>query len=381
MRVETVNVPLGARAYDIHIGEGLLEQAGSLIAPLLPRPRAVVVTDSNVAAAQSERLTASFSASGLETEFVVLDPGEGTKSFAELEHLTGRLLDLGVERNDAVIAFGGGVIGDLVGFASSVLRRGCRFIQIPTTLLAQVDSAVGGKTAINAAQGKNLIGAFHQPALVLADVEALNTLSPRELRAGYAEVVKYGLINDRAFFEWLEVNGASLLSGDTAARIKAVKTSCESKASIVGADEREQGTRALLNLGHTFGHALEAVYGYSDKLLHGEGVAIGMGLAFDYSVRLGLCPPEDAARVKAHLSQCGLPASFNDLPKETAFDANALLTLMMQDKKVEQNKLTLILAKSIGASFITKDVDATDVKDFLAEGISGSHISATSNKA
>lgn len=376
MSFETVNLPLGERAYDIHIGEGLLEKAGGLIAPLLPRPYTVVVTDANVAAAQSEALAASLSASGLEAKFIVLEPGEGTKSFTELEHLTGRFLDLGVERNDAVIAFGGGVIGDLVGFASSVLKRGCRFIQIPTTLLAQVDSAVGGKTAINVPQGKNLIGAFHQPALVLADVGALNTLPARDLRAGYAEVIKYGLINDRAFFEWLEKNGDALLSGDAAARISAVKTSCASKAAIVNADEREQGQRALLNLGHTFGHAFEAVYGYSDKLLHGEGVAVGMALAFDYSVRLGACPPEDATRVKAHLSQCGLPASLGDLPSEPPHDAETLLSLMMQDKKVEQNRLTLILAKGIGEAFITKDVDAGDVKDFLAERISASHISA-----
>lgn len=372
MSFETVNLPLGERAYDIHIGEGVLEQAGALIAPLLPRPYTVVVTDANVAAAQSEALTSSLSASGLETKFIVLEPGEGTKSFTELEHLTGRLLDLGIERNDAVIAFGGGVIGDLVGFASSVLRRGCRFIQIPTTLLAQVDSAVGGKTAINVAQGKNLIGAFHQPALVLADVGVLNTLPPRDLRAGYAEVIKYGLINDRAFFEWLENNGAAILSGDAAARIAAVKTSCASKAAIVNADEREQGARALLNLGHTFGHAFEAVYGYSGKLLHGEGVAIGMALAFDYSVRLGLCAPEDAERIKTHLTQSGLPSSFDDLPSEPSFNAETLLTLMMQDKKVEQNRLTLILAKGIGEAFITKDVDAGDVKEFLAERISAS---------
>ena len=251
MSFETVALPLGERAYDIHIGEGLLEDAGALIAPLLPRPRAVVVTDENVASAQGERLKHSLDKAGIETEFVVLKPGEATKSFVELECLTGRLLDLGVERKDAVIAFGGGVIGDLVGFASSILRRGCNFIQIPTTLLAQVDSAVGGKTAINVAQGKNLIGAFHQPSLVLADVDALTTLPPRELRAGYAEVVKYGLINDADFFEWLETNGESLLAGDAGARITAVKTSCASKAAIVSADEREQGARALLNLGHT----------------------------------------------------------------------------------------------------------------------------------
>ena len=373
MSFKTVALPLGDRAYDIHIGDGLLDAAGALIAPLLARPRAAVVTDANVVAAQGDRLRASLDAAGIETEFVVLKPGEATKSFAELESLTGRLLDLGVERKDAVIAFGGGVIGDLVGFSCAILRRGCRFIQIPTTLLAQVDSAVGGKTAINVAQGKNLVGAFHQPALVLADVAALDTLAPRELRAGYAEVVKYGLINDAPFFDWLEANGDALLSGDAGARIRAVKTSCEAKAAIVSADEREQGARALLNLGHTFGHALEAVYGYSDKLLHGEGVAVGMALAFDYSARLGFCSTDDAARVKAHLSGCGLPASIADLPRGVSYDAERLLTLMMQDKKVEQNRLTLILARAIGDAFITRDVNADDVRDFLAAQIGANH--------
>lgn len=373
MTPEKITVPLGARAYDIHIGEALLEQAGTLLAPMLPRPRTVAVTDENVYAAQGARLKDGLTAAGIEVEFIILPPGEATKSFAELEKLTGRLLDLGVERGDTVIAFGGGVIGDLTGFACAVLRRGCGFAQIPTTLLAQVDSAVGGKTAINVAQGKNLVGAFHQPALVLADVAALDTLAPRELRAGYAEVVKYGLINDAPFFDWLEANGAALLSGDAGARIRAVRTSCEAKAAIVSADEREQGARALLNLGHTFGHALEAVYGYSDKLLHGEGVAVGMALAFDYSTRLGLCSADDAARVKAHLSGCGLPASIADLPRGVSYDAERLLTLMMQDKKVEQNRLTLILARAIGDAFITRDVNADDVRDFLAAQIGANH--------
>ena len=369
MSIETVSLPLGERAYDIIIGEGLLDEAGARIAPLLPRPRAVVVTDAHVAAAQGERLAASLRGAGLDVETIVLEPGEATKSFAELERLTGRLLDLGVERKDAVIAFGGGVIGDLVGFAAAILRRGCRFIQIPTTLLAQVDSAVGGKTAVNVPQGKNLIGAFHQPALVLADVGALASLPARELRAGYAEVVKYGLMNDPAFFRWLEGNAAKLLAGDAAARVKAVKTSCASKAAIVSADEREEGARALLNLGHTFGHALEAVYGFGEKLLHGEGVAAGMALAFDYSVHRGLCPPQDAERVKAHLAASGLPAGFGDLPPRPGHDAQTLLTLMMQDKKVEQSRLTLILARGVGETFVEKNVDADHVKDFLATKI------------
>ena len=370
MTPEKITVPLGARAYDIHIGDALIEQAGTLLAPMLPRPRTVAVTDENVYASQGARLKDGLAAAGIEVEFIILPPGEATKSFAELEKLTGRLLDLGVERGDTVIAFGGGVIGDLTGFACAVLRRGCGFAQIPTTLLAQVDSAVGGKTAINVPQGKNLIGAFHQPALVIADIAVLDTLPARELRAGYAEIVKYGLIADAGFFDWLEANGRALLSPDaalerTAARIAAVKTSCEAKAAIVGADERERGKRALLNLGHTFGHALEAAFGYSDKLLHGEAVAAGMCLAFDYSADAGLCAAEDAARVRKHLAGAGLPTGFADLPPSNGLSADNLLDLMMQDKKVEQNKLTLILATAIGAAFVHKDADAGAVRSFL----------------
>lgn len=370
MKTETVTVQLGENAYDILIGADLLESAGSLIAPFLPRKRIVVVTDQNVAAAQGARLETGLKEAGIDPAFIELAPGEATKSFAQLEALTGRLLDLGVERQDAIIAFGGGVVGDITGFAAAVLRRGCRFIQIPTSLLAQVDSSVGGKTAINAAQGKNLIGAFHQPALVLSDVSVLDTLPLRELRAGYAEIVKYGLIRDPAFFEWLERHGPNVLSGEPAARIAAVKTSCIAKAAIVAADEREKGERALLNLGHTFGHALEAAYGYSDKLLHGEAVSAGMALAFDYSVRLDRCAPEDAARVKTHLAGAGLPVSFGDLPPSGALNADNLLRLMMQDKKVEQNTLTLILANAIGDAFIMKKADADDVKRFLENKLS-----------
>ena len=370
MTTETVTAQLGENAYDILIGEGLLDDAGAFIAPLLPRTRVVVVTDQHVAKAQRARLETGLKAAGLDPAFIELAPGEATKSFAQLEALTGRLLDLGVERQDAVVAFGGGVVGDITGFAAAVLRRGCRFIQIPTTLLAQVDSSVGGKTAINAVQGKNLIGAFHQPALVLSDVTVLDTLPLRELRAGYAEIVKYGLIRDRAFFEWLEECGPKILTGEPAARIVAVKTSCLAKAAIVAADEREKGERALLNLGHTFGHALEAAYGYSDKLLHGEAVGAGMALAFDYSVRLDRCAPEDAARVKTHLAGAGLPVSFADLPPSDALNADTLLRLMMQDKKVEQNTLTLILANAIGDAFIMKKADADDVKRFLEDKLS-----------
>jgi 3-dehydroquinate synthase len=360
-----VRVPLGERAYDIHIGAGLLEQAGSLLTPLLRRPRVAVVTDEHVLAAQGERLRAGLVAANIEADFISLTPGEATKSFTGLETLTGRLLDLGVERDDVIVAFGGGVIGDLAGFAASILRRGCRFAQIPTTLLAQVDSAVGGKTAINAAQGKNLVGAFHQPDIVIADISALATLPPRELRAGYAEVVKYGLISDAPFFAWLETHGASLLAGDAAARTHAVKISCEAKAAIVGADEREHGKRALLNLGHTFGHAFEAYFGYSEKLLHGEGVALGMALAFEYSARLGLCAPEDAARVRAHLTASGLPSDIAALSEPPP--AATLAKYMMQDKKVEQGKLTLILADAIGSARIVKDADIADVAAFLKE--------------
>lgn len=369
MTDEIVRVPLGARAYDIHIADGLIEQAGTLLAPHLKRPRLVVVTDENVAEAQGERLEAGLAAGNVSGEFIALKPGEGTKSFAELEKLTSKLLDLGVERDDVVAAFGGGVIGDLTGFACSILRRGCGFAQIPTTLLAQVDSAVGGKTAINTAQGKNLVGAFYQPKTVIADVGALSTLSQRELRAGYAEVVKYGLISDAAFFEWLEANGEALLEGDADARIRAVKTSCEAKAAIVAADEREKGDRALLNLGHTFGHAFEAAFGYSDKLLHGEAVALGMALAFEYSVRIGRCEQRDADRVKAHLKASSLPCEVGDLG--AGLNAEDLVAYMMQDKKVEQGTLTLILADAIGAAEIVKDADSADILQFLKEKTGG----------
>ncbi len=367
MTIDTVAVALGERAYDIHIGVGVLENAGAYLAPVLQRSRIVVVTDENVEAAQGVRLKAGLDAQRINHKFITLPPGEQTKSFSVLDSLTGELLDLDVERNDIVIAFGGGVIGDLTGFACAILRRGCRFVQVPTTLLAQVDSAVGGKTAINVPQGKNLIGAFHQPAMVLADIEALDTLPARELRAGYAEVVKYGLINDPVFYEWLESNNGKLFSTEgRTERQFAVKKSCLAKAAIVAKDEKEHGARALLNLGHTFGHALEGVFGYSAKLLHGEAVALGMTLAFEYSVRIGVCPAEDAARVKAHFTKCGLPSSFTDL-KTDPIRADKLIALMMQDKKREAGKLTLILAKSIGEAFIFKDADTADILEFLKE--------------
>ncbi|MEM9617176.1 MAG: 3-dehydroquinate synthase [Pseudomonadota bacterium] len=367
MSVDTVAVALGERAYDIHIGAGVLENAGAYLTPLLQRPRVIVVTDGHVEAAQGARLKVGLDAQRINHKFITLPPGEQTKSFSMLDNLTTALLDMDVERNDIVIAFGGGVIGDLTGFACAILRRGCRFIQVPTTLLAQVDSAVGGKTAINVPQGKNLIGAFHQPAMVLADIEALDTLPARELRAGYAEVAKYGLINDPIFYEWLEANGEKLFSAaGRAERQFAVKKSCQAKAAIVAKDEKEHGARALLNLGHTFGHALEGVFGYSAKLLHGEAVALGMTLAFEYSVRIGLCPAEDAARVKAHFTKCGLPSSFTDLNTDP-IPAGKLIVLMLQDKKREAGKLTLILTKSIGEAFIFKDADTADILEFLKE--------------
>ena len=369
MAVETVPVALGQRSYDIHIGSGLLEKAGALLSPLLPRSRTVVVTDENVATVQLPRLEKGLRECAVELQTIILPAGEQTKSFKQLEALTARLLELGVERNDIIIALGGGVIGDLVGFSAAILRRGCRFAQIPTTLLAQVDSSVGGKTAINTSQGKNLVGAFHQPAIVIADVNALETLSARQMRAGYAEVLKYGALGDARFFDWLEANGEAVLDGDTTARVEAIKTSCLVKSSIVAADETEKGARALLNLGHTFGHAFEAAYGYSDTLLHGEGVAVGMALAFEYSARMGLAPATDAERLKSHLRSLRLPAGISDLSSAKALTAETLAAHMMQDKKVEQGELTLILANAIGKAKIVKNVSRDDIEAFLKEKI------------
>jgi 3-dehydroquinate synthase len=368
MTAERITVSIGHRSYDIAVGDDVLDNAAAHLAPLLKRPFAVIVTDANVEAAHGPRLRRALAAGGVKSEAIILPPGEATKSFAQLEDLCETLLGLGVERGDLVIAFGGGVIGDITGFAASILRRGCRFAQVPTTLLAQVDSAVGGKTAINARHGKNLVGAFHQPAIVLADIATLDTLPARELRAGYAEVVKYGALGDAAFFAWLEANGARLLAGDRAARREAVLRSCAAKARIVAADEREDGARALLNLGHTFGHALEAAFGYSHRLLHGEAVAAGMGLAFDYSVAEGLCDAGEATRLKAHLRTAGLPAGLRDIDGASALAPEALLSTMMQDKKVDQGRLTLILARRIGEAFIVRGVAADKVLAFLASG-------------
>ncbi|PJI38672.1 3-dehydroquinate synthase [Ferrovibrio sp.] len=364
---KTVRVDLGQRAYDIQVGGGLLERAGEHIAPLLRRPFAVIVTDQNVAATHLDTLRRALALKNIGCEVVILPPGEAQKSYAGFEHLCEALLALKIERRDHLVALGGGVIGDLVGFAASVLRRGMDFIQVPTSLLAQVDSSVGGKTAINSRQGKNLIGAFHQPKLVLADVALLDTLSPRELRAGYAEVVKYGLLGDAEFYTWLEQNGGKLLAGDLALRTEAVARCCAHKARIVAADEREEGERALLNLGHTFGHALEAETGYSQRLLHGEGVAVGMALAFHLSARLGLCAADLAPRVENHLTESGLPARLAEVDGAKQFKPAMLLEHMKQDKKVRDGRLVFILAEAIGRAVERKDVQPQAVETLLAE--------------
>ncbi|MEM9973989.1 MAG: 3-dehydroquinate synthase [Pseudomonadota bacterium] len=366
----TVHVALGDRAYDVRIGTGLIARAGTEIAPLLARPRVAILTDEMVAARHLAPLEAALSEAGIAASALTLPPGEATKSWAMLERSVEWLLAERVERRDVVVALGGGVIGDLSGFAAAVLRRGVRFVQIPTSLLAQVDSSVGGKTGINSPVGKNLIGAFHQPALVLADIDALATLSPRDFLAGYGEVVKYGLLGDAAFFEWLEAHGPAAAAGDTAARVHAVRRSVEMKAELVVRDETEQGDRALLNLGHTFCHALEAATGYSDRLLHGEGVAIGCALAFDLSARLGLCAQEEPSRVRAHLAAMGMKAGLADIPGPLP-DADGLLALMGQDKKVIDGRLRFILAQGIGAAFVAEEVDLAVVRDLLGEAMRG----------
>jgi 3-dehydroquinate synthase len=359
-----VKVGLGARSYDIIIAANALDDADATLAGYAGAGRLTVVTDTNVAKHVLPRLSAALSRADIQTDAIILPAGEATKNWDQLASLCDALLSRGIERSDAIIALGGGVIGDLVGFAASILKRGCRFIQIPTSLLAQVDSSVGGKTAINSAAGKNLIGAFYQPALVLIDPTVLDSLPDRERRAGYAEVVKYGLINDFAFFEWCEANGAAVLAGDRAAQMYAIETSVRAKATIVEADEREtKDARALLNLGHTFGHALEAEHGFSDHLLHGEGVAAGLALAFRYSARIGLCSGQDAARVSAHLENVGLPY---DLASARTNAGGAILVAhMMHDKKMASGTLAFILARGIGSAFVNRDVQLDDVAAFL----------------
>jgi 3-dehydroquinate synthase len=360
-----VTVGLDSRAYDIHVGAGLLARAGTLLKPFA-QGVVPVVSDSHVAELHLPALLENLRQAGIDARAIVMPPGEASKSFAGLERLCGALLDMEIDRKGLVIALGGGVIGDLTGFAAGVLKRGVAFAQIPTTLLAQVDSSVGGKTAINAAQGKNLVGLFHQPRLVIADTALLKTLPKRELLAGYAEVVKYGALGDTQFFQWLELKGAKALGGDEAAMVKAVTHSCKMKADIVARDERETGDRALLNLGHTFGHALEAATGFSERLIHGEGVAIGMALAFRLSVKLGLCPGQDAERFIAHLKTVGLPSAIGDIAGARP-TAGELIRHMAHDKKVTDGQLTFILLKGLGQAFVTRDVPLEAVKSALTD--------------
>jgi 3-dehydroquinate synthase len=363
----TINVGLGARAYDIVIGRGQLATLGARIASLRPGVRTAIVTDATVARHWLDAAHAALARAEIPAFDIVVEEGEGSKTYPVFEKVCEALIGGKIERNDLVIALGGGVIGDLAGFAASVLRRGVDFVQVPTTLLAQVDSSVGGKTGINSPYGKNLIGSFHQPALVVADTAALDTLAPCQFRAGYAEVVKYGLLGDAPFFAWLEKNHAEIFSGGPA-RETAIATSCRAKAAIVARDERETGDRALLNLGHTFGHVFEAATGFSDRLYHGEGVALGMVLAAELSERLGLLPTDDVRRIARHLADAGLPTRMQDLAgfaQEGLADANRLLDLMTQDKKVKRGRLTFILLRALGDAFVTSDVEPETVRDFL----------------
>ena len=363
---DVVSVDLPGRAYEVRIGQGLLSDAGAQIAPLLGRPRVAIVADAQVDALHGADMRDALHAAGIANATLVVPPGEATKNWARLEEVCGWLLSEKIERSDVVVAMGGGVIGDLVGFAAAIVRRGLRYVQIPTSLLAQVDSSVGGKTAINTAHGKNLIGAFHQPSLVLADIGVLDSLPPRDFRAGYGEVAKYGLLGDAAFFGWLEQNAHALMAGDVEARRHAVRRSVQMKAEIVTRDETEQGDRALLNLGHTFCHALEAATGYAGRLLHGEGVAIGCALAFDLSARLGLCSQELPSRVRAHLHALGIASDINQIPG-APLDPAEVVALMAQDKKVVAGQLRFILARDIGAAFVARDVPTQAVLDVVAQ--------------
>jgi 3-dehydroquinate synthase len=363
----TVDVALGARAYDIVIGRDVLKSLGPRVAALRPGARTAIVTDRNVARHWLEKTEASLADAGITTSRIIVGEGEGSKTYAGLEQVSEALIAAKIERNDLVIALGGGVVGDLAGFAAAILRRGVDFVQVPTSLLAQVDSSVGGKTGINSPHGKNLLGAFHQPVLVVADTSVLDTLSPRQFRAGYAEVAKYGVLGDAAFFAWLEANHGDIFAGG-AAREHAIATSCRAKAAIVARDERENGERALLNLGHTFGHALEAATGFSDRLFHGEGVSVGMVLAAEFSAQLGMIADVDAARIQRHLAGVGLPTHLQDIAgfaQEGLPDADALMALMAQDKKVKRGRLTFILLEAIGQAVIAPDVEPSLVRDFL----------------
>jgi 3-dehydroquinate synthase len=371
--VAIVDVALGERAYDIVIGRDVLQSLGARIAGLRPGARTAVVTDRNVARHWLEKTEASLADAGVASARIIVDEGEGSKTYAVLEKVSEALISAKIERNDLVIALGGGVVGDLAGFAAAILRRGVDYVQVPTSLLAQVDSSVGGKTAINSPQGKNLLGAFHQPVLVIADTAVLDTLPPRQFRAGYAEVAKYGVLGDEAFFSWLEANHVDVFRGG-AAREHAIATSCRAKAAIVSRDERETGERALLNLGHTFGHALEAATGFSDRLFHGEGVAVGMVLAAEFSASLGMISNSDATRVRRHLAEVGLPTHLQDIAgfaQEGPLHADVLMDLMAQDKKVRRGRLTFILLEAIGRAVIAKDVEPSRVRDFLKTRLSG----------
>jgi 3-dehydroquinate synthase len=370
MRMQTVKVDLGNRSYPIEIGEGILTSAGEKIAAMRPGARTAIVSDENVYRLHGKALEQSLERAGISHTAILVPPGEASKAMPVFDRVVNGILGAKLERNDLVIAFGGGVVGDLAGFAAAVVRRGMDFVQIPTTLLAQVDSSVGGKTGINSVEGKNLIGAFHQPVLVLADTALLKTLSPREFRAGYAEVVKYGLIDRPDFFNWLEANREEVFAFGPALE-QAVATSCRAKAEVVAADETEIGARALLNLGHTFGHALEAATAYdSARLVHGEGVAIGMALAHEFSNRLNLCDADTVERVRRHLSDAGLPVSMAAIPGSLP-DAARLLHYITQDKKVKRGKLTFILTRGLGKSFIASDVAPSEVEAFLSQKLAG----------
>ncbi len=364
-----VDVALGDRTYDIVIGRDVLQSLGKRVAALRPGARTAIVTDRTVAKHWLAQTEASLLEAGIAASRIVVEEGEGSKTYAGLAQVSEALIAARIERNDLVIALGGGVVGDLAGFAAAILRRGVDFVQVPTSLLAQVDSSVGGKTGINSPQGKNLLGAFHQPVLVVADTAVLDTLSPRQFRSGYAEVAKYGVLGDEAFFAWLEANHGDIFKGG-AAREHAIATSCRAKAAIVARDERENGERALLNLGHTFGHALEAATGFSDRLFHGEGVAVGMVLAAEFSARLGMIPESAAARVTHHLTEVGLPTHLQDIAgfaQEGLADADALMALMAQDKKVKRGRLTFILLEAVGRAVIANDVEPSRVREFLVE--------------
>ncbi|MDP9138465.1 MAG: 3-dehydroquinate synthase [Pseudomonadota bacterium] len=366
----TVRVALPGRSYDVTIGQHLTDELGARLRPLLARPKIAVVTDATVAGLHLARVQASLSASAIVHDAIVVPAGESSKSFPQLAVVCDRLLSAGIERNDAILALGGGVIGDLAGFAAAILRRGVSLVQVPTTLLAQVDSSVGGKTGINSPLGKNLIGAFHQPAAVFADISLLDTLPERQLRAGYAEVVKYGLLGDRLLFDWLEKNGSAVLSRSSAELARAIVSCCEAKARIVARDETEAGERALLNLGHTFAHALEAVTGYSDRLLHGEAVATGMAMAFRLSAVLGHCPAADVRTMESHLAHIGLATSVRGIAGDLP-GAGDLLDIMHQDKKARGGKMTLVLVRGIGRAFVTSDVTDEQLLSFLQSELGG----------